>query len=210
MQAVTALKQSLLLANVLGQCRHPDTRLPTEVREGFPLAHWLQPSGVWPTDVQPPSLPLAALRALAAEVSAASVARVARMPPGPVKAALWPLTRAEAEQGWLHLPDAPAPDTLVSVRFGVLQKEKVRPIDNFHGSFVNAACGVSEKVEVDSVDRILEAILACLSARLPTTPGTRLVGRTWDKSAYKQLAVRATAAGSQCTTRRLTLCAVRR
>ena len=78
------------------------------------------------------------------------------------------------------------------MRFGVLQEEKVRPIDNFRGSFVNAACGVSEKVEVDSVDRILEAILACLSARLPASPHPRLVGRTWDlKSAYKQLAVRA-------------------
>ena len=68
--AEQALRRGLLLlADALRQCGHPDTRLPTEVREGF-LAGWLEPSGLWPTDVQPPSLPSPSLRTLAAEVSA--------------------------------------------------------------------------------------------------------------------------------------------
>ena len=42
-------------------------------------------------------------------------------------AAFWPITRDEAAQGWLRRPEHPAPVALVSGRFGVLQKEKVRP-----------------------------------------------------------------------------------
>ena len=72
------------------------------------------------------------------------------------------------------------PGRVVSVRFGVEQKNKIRPIDNFKGSLINAACGTQEKVQIDAVDQIVQAALAYLSHGAPQTPQDRLQGRTWD------------------------------
>ena len=86
----------------------------------------------------------------------------------------------------------PLPQPVVSTRFGVVQKNKIRPIDNFRASHVNAAGGTSEKVLVDGPDLIAQACLKLLAQAAPSKGKDRPVGRTWDlKSAYKQLPVRA-------------------
>ena len=48
--SVTKSKQSLILQQLLDHC------IGHELREGFPLTGWLQPSGIWPTSLQPPTL----------------------------------------------------------------------------------------------------------------------------------------------------------
>ena len=53
-------------------------------------------------------------------------------------------------------------------------EEQIRPIDNFEGSKINAACGAQEKVQIDGVDQIVQAVLTLLSHGLPTQPGDRL------------------------------------
>ena len=68
---------------------------------------------------------------------------------------------------------------MVSTRFGVVQKNKIRPIDNFRASHVNAACGTSEKVLVDGPDLIAQACLQLLAQTAPSKGKDRLVGRTW-------------------------------
>ena len=101
--------------------------------------------------------------------------------------------RKEAENGWMtfRLTQDLRPGQVVSSRFGVRQKNKVRPIDNFRSSVVNAACGVREKVAMDGVDEIVSLCLNWLKRKKPVHPDVRVVGRTWDLNcAYKQLAVR--------------------
>ena len=66
---------------------------------------------------------------------------------------MWTATIAERDQGWLSQRPPIFPGRVVSVRFGVEQKNKIRPIDNFKGSKINAACGAQEKVQIDGVDQ---------------------------------------------------------
>ena len=112
-----------------------------------------------------------------------------------IKDAIWQTTQDEFANGWLRMqPVQPAPHSqpVVSTRFGVIHKNKIRPIDNFRASLVNAACGTSEKVLVDGPDLIAQACLQLVALAAPSKGKDRLVGRTWDlKSTYKQLAVRA-------------------
>ena len=186
-QHVTAPKQTQCLHSVLQHYSYPDTKLAGELRAGFPLVGWLDPSGIWPTDLQPPALTVAGLEAVADDISRHTARAVARAPVGPIRDAMWAATLAERDQGWLtiHPNPPPLPGRVVSVRFGVEQKNKIRPIDNFKGSKINAACGTQEKVQIDGIDQIVQAALTLLSHGLPTAAGDRLQGRTWDlKSAY--------------------------
>ena len=99
----------------------------------------------------------------------------------------------ESSKGWLTFcQDGPVPEShVVSPRFGVKQKNKIRPIDNFKSSCVNAACGVQEKVAMDGIHEIVSLCLRWLRRRKPLSAEDRILGRTWDlKSAYKQLAVK--------------------
>ena len=54
--SVTKSKQSLILQQLLDRHHYPDRRIGQELREGFPLTGWLQPSGIWPTAFLPPTL----------------------------------------------------------------------------------------------------------------------------------------------------------
>ena len=190
---MTGPKQTQCLHELLQNYFYPDTRLASELRAGFPLVGWLEPSGLWPTDVQAPALTLTGLEAVADDISRHTARAVARAPAGPTRDAIWAATVAERDQDWLttHPDPPPLPGRVVSVRFGVEQKNQIRPIDNFKGSKINAACGAQEKVQIDGIDQIVQAALTFLRHGLPAAAGDRLQGRTWDlKSAYKQLAVR--------------------
>ena len=77
---------------------------------------------------------------------------------------------------------------MISPRFGLQQKNKLRPIDNFTASHVNSATGLEEKFHVDSIDEICAMVKTWLQ-RGP--PGLRLVGKTYDmRKAYRQIAIR--------------------
>ena len=77
---------------------------------------------------------------------------------------------------------------VISPRFGLQQKNKLRPIDNFTASHVNSATGLEEKFHVDSIDEICAMVKTWLQ-RGP--PGLRLVGKTYDmRKAYRQIAIR--------------------
>ena len=179
--SVTQTKQSLILQQLLDRHHYPDRRIGQELREGFPLT---QPSGLWPTAILPPTITVNQLLTNAQAITDHSLSKVLAAPIDDIKA-----------NGWIRLQSvqpAPHPHPVVSTRFGVVQKNKIRPIDNFRASHVNAACGTSEKVLVDGPDLIAQACLQLLAQTAPSQGKDRLVGRTWDlKSAYKQLAVRA-------------------
>ena len=74
-----------------------------------------------------------------------------------------------------------------SPRFGLQQKNKLRPIDNFSSSKVNAATGLQDRYVVDSVDEICAMIKTWMQR---SGAGLRLLGKTYDmKKAYRQIAV---------------------
>ena len=110
---------------------------------------------------------------------------------GTRRSTLWAATVEEVSDGFLAGPfevsDVPH-HGVISPRFGLQQKNKLRPIDNFTASHVNSATGLEEKFHVDSIDEICAMVKTWLQ-RGP--PGLRLVGKTYDmRKAYRQIAIR--------------------
>ena len=191
---VTSSKMSVALELLLREVGYVDPDVAESVRVGFPLVNWLPVSGLWDADVRPPELTASGLQRMSEEISQRCVKGLCRYRDRATERAVWAVTREEQASGWLSFCSREDLSALavVSPRFGVFQKNKVRPIDNFKASLVNSACGVQEKVQMDGIDEIVEACLSWLRFRLPGSPPERILGRTWDlKSAYKQLAVRA-------------------
>ena len=134
---------------------------------------------------------------------------------------VWEATKKEIDAKWLEGPytlqqlkELLGPLFVISRRFGVKQGDKYRPIDDLSESWVNAAYGSSNKIDLGGVDEVcvlvrtfLQAIGSDRSIKLVLSSGEilegvlhhslsvqqakDLVGRTLDLSdAYKQLLVK--------------------
>ena len=134
---------------------------------------------------------------------------------------VWKITEEEVSKGWLqgplHEQDVQSilgPLFVASPRFGLVQSEKTRPIDDMTVSLVNCAFSASYKLALDGVDGVsvmaramMEAVdddlqvrvvlkdgsklCGPLHASLSLTTARALCGRTLDlEAAYKQLLVR--------------------
>ena len=133
----------------------------------------------------------------------------------------WATTMDEVQRGWLQGPFSQdeirqrlGPLFVASPRFGLMQGEKCRPIDDMSISLVNAAFAAAYKLDLDGVDGIsvmartmIEAVADDGTVELELSDGSvmkgylhpsfsvasarQLAGRTLDlEAAYKQLLVR--------------------
>lgn len=76
-------------------------------------------------------------------------------------------------------------------RFGVRQKNKTRPIDDYKASFVNSSVSQSETATVHSVDHIVSMIAYLLRMSSQRAHRLDLVAKTWDLAdAHKQIPLR--------------------
>ena len=105
-------------------------------------------------------------------------------------------TLKEVEAGVVEGPVDPKslpPGATLTRRFGVTQGEvdgvpKVRPIDNYRASRVNAAVTQSEQVTVHTLDVVAGMVSSWLARAKEQNANTPLAAKTWDlKAAYKQL-----------------------
>ena len=78
-----------------------------------------------------------------------------------VKAAVWNVTLQEVDSGWLQGPYSESevkelygPLFVCSPRFGLVQSDKVRPIDDMSISMVNSAFAPQYKLALEGVDGI--------------------------------------------------------
>ena len=99
-------------------------------------------------------------------------------------------TLGEVSRGWLTGPipeEDLKPNSLVTRRFGVLQNNKIRPIDNYLESGLNSTASASDTITLHSAD----CIAAGLSHRLQHDNKCalhRLLLKSWDlHKAYKNL-----------------------
>ena len=99
-------------------------------------------------------------------------------------------TLDEVSRGWLAGPipeEDLKPNSLVTRRFGVLQNNKIRPIDNYLESGLNSTASASDTITLHSAD----CIAAGLSHRLQHDNKCalhRLLLKSWDlHKAYKNL-----------------------
>ena len=112
---------------------------------------------------------------------------------------LWEKTMEEVSKGWLIGPYAwedLGDHDVVSHRFPLVQGSKLRPIDDYSRSGVNACVTTLEQPTVDSVD-----VAACMFSNLCTGLAknkrcSKLKGRSFDlTAAYRQLCVSMTSRG---------------
>ena len=134
-QSVTGTKHTVAMESLLRlhSHGHVDPEVAACFREGFPLLDWLPCSGLWEPDCEPPVLSEGSLQTMAMDITQSSVRNICKNRDHEVEQAVWASTKEEFQKGWLSFCDrASLPSaTVVSTRFGVRQKNKIRPIDNF-------------------------------------------------------------------------------
>ena len=87
----------------------------------------------------------------------------------------------------------PAGATLTR-RFGVRQKNKTRPIEDYKASFVNSSVTQMETASVHTVDHIAALVSCALKTAENNKRPIELVAKTWDLAdAYKQVPLSADA-----------------
>ena len=104
---------------------------------------------------------------------------------------LYAATMKEVSKGFLVGPinpeDLPTGSTLTR-RFGVFQKNKARPIDDYKASFVNSSVSQTETATVHTVDHVASMIACVLRHSEARSQHPEFVAKTWDLAeAYKQI-----------------------
>ena len=99
-------------------------------------------------------------------------------------------TREERDKGWFRgrsRAEVP-PDTPISRRFGLKQRDKVRLIFVFSGSGVDSAVGVQEFLCMHTAGFTCSLTQYLVSAKVGAPTPTELVGKTFDlPHAYRQI-----------------------
>ena len=127
-------KRVVLFKQLLTDLQYPDHKVADEMAEGFPLCGWLPSSGIFPPRIRPPEIHEEFLRKMAPAISARTLASVSSTGCLDTDAKLWNATLDEVSDGFLDGPfdrDQLGSLAVVSPRFGLLQKNKLRPIDNY-------------------------------------------------------------------------------
>ena len=190
---VLKAKRIKLLSELINEVESQDVNLCHDIANGFDLVGQLPASNVFSKKMRPASLAPESLRELAPKARAAVMASVRSSGDFQLDKELYEVTLAERDKGFLEGPikaeDIPFTGT-VTRRFGVSQKGKLRPIDDYKASLVNSAVTQTEGVTIHGIDHIA-ALGACLMTELGKVGKYEsLVSKCWDLSgAYKQLAI---------------------
>ena len=188
LKSLLAGKRLLLWKEILQELNYSDCSVVDDICKGFPLTGWAKKTEVFESCVRKPEHSLEQLKKKSKGLNAAVLGSLAKSDWTEVDGKVWSDTQDELAKGWLALP-ADVPFFFVAKRFGLVQKEKIRMIDDFSVCGVNSAYGLTEKLRVQAVDE-LASFLALLLNHPAHSALPQVVGRTYDlKSAYKQFGV---------------------
>ena len=179
----------LKVEEILKEIGFPDKHLVKDICAGFRITGWLRDSLIFPHRSKPPLYSVDALMRMSKGLSRSIFKSVAAEDSSEASTGAWMGSVSEIEKGWLVEDKNPDLDALVVARrFGLVQKSKVRVIDDFKQCGVNGSAGLPEKYVLCSIDAIAATLVKALELGLP--PGEKLQGATFDLvSAYKQYAI---------------------
>ena len=185
--AVLKGKRLLLFGEMLRDISYPDTHLVEDICAGFRVTGWLRDSGCFEKLPKQPSLTVTGLLGMSRGLNRSVLARASASEDDEMVRAAWDETQLEVEREWIWRDDSHESEGLsLTHRFGLQQKKKVRVIDNFKTSGVNATCGMMEKPKLFGLDFLATTIVRLLSTVGPAA-GAELMGKMFDlSSAYKQ------------------------
>ena len=189
---ILSKKRLTLFGRLIRDAGHTDVQLPDDLAHGFDLTGRLPTSNYFEPKFRPASLPCEALRGVADRSRNVLLSSATGSGQEDLDRALYEVTLKEVQKGFLVGPVDPnllPAGSTITRRFGVQQKGKLRPIDDYKASMVNSSVTQTEGVSVHTVDHIA----AMVSARMRQLRGGRsasreLQGKCWDlAAAYKQV-----------------------
>ena len=162
-QRIMAGKRVLLMEELATEMDWPDVNLFKEMRSGFKLVGNFESTGVFKPGVTIPSLNEEELKKNTKFLRPAILGRLRNFDNEELQKELFKTTLEEAtEKRWLDGPfdvkdmhEQLGDEWLPVRRFGIMQKEKLRPIDNFKESMLNLTFGCFEKVELRAMEHVL-------------------------------------------------------
>ena len=188
---VTQQKRILLFEEILKDLSYPDVRVVDELKLGVNLVGEVPVTNMLPQKRTQPLLTQSALNSRSSMIRSTVRASVGPSGDEEMDTSIWEQTIEEVSKGWLQGPlsDADVPfDAPISRRFGVRQKSKIRPIDDFSASGVNRAAGVSEAPALHTIDVIGSMLVDWLKCNRERGNSSETLLRTFDlKSAYRQI-----------------------
>ena len=167
---ILANKKILLRKSLLEEYKYPDMALVNELLEGTSLTGETDTTGLWPAKFVPATVSEIELYETSTRERESICSKV-KDTPSETDRAVWEKTLEEVEKGWLVGPFDPKqiPSHYpLSRRFGVVQGEKTRCVDDFSRSHVNSCVQVTEAPKPHTVhvlaSLLMQAMTACPNA----------------------------------------------
>ena len=184
-------KNLALFEHLLKDAGHGDVDLVNQLADGFDLTGSLPESNVFSRKVRPASMSCGDPRRIA-DLSRESMLQLVKSSgDAELDSQLYAATMKEVSKGFLVGPIDPAAlpaGSTLTRRFGVFQKSKTRPIDDYKASFVNSSVSQTETATVHTVDHVASMIACILRHSEARSQHPELVAKTWDLAdAYKQI-----------------------
>ena len=194
MRSIMSTKRLALLERILKDESYPDQELVQDLKRGFDLVGEIPTAGgMLPAKLVPATMAVEELAPNASRARAAMKATSASCGDPNMDERLYQKTLEEVEKGWLLGPlpwDTLEPHAVVSRRFALQQGEKLRPIDDYSMSSVNATVTSKDQATADNVDVICAMMLQLMTGPHSHGRSTELRARSFDlAAAYRQLCV---------------------
>ena len=185
-------KRILLFKEMLLESSYPDLGVGDELVHGSDLVGSVPATGMLPGKFTPALTTPDTLRANAQRIRAVVESDSRGSGDPDVDKEVWKKTMEEVEKGWLEGPlsSGQVPSCQpISRRFGLVQKKgKLRLIDDYTESGVNACVNVCEAPILHTIDVACAMLVLWFSACGLCGAASNLVVRTFDlKSAYRQV-----------------------
>ena len=191
LERVVSQKRFCVFQSVLQDLGYVDVKVVDELKQGLQLTGWLPESGVFAPLVSPPQMHVLELDEQAEWSRGALLSSMRPADDASLDQSVRCATEEEVSKGWAVGPIDPSsldPKSIISRRFGIVQKGKTRTIDDLSASSINSTVGSMEKIFVEGIDSILAAIVQAMKT---FGPGRQLLGKCYDlKAAYKQVPLR--------------------
>ena len=182
-------KRILLWKSLLEEHNYPDMPVVNELLEGTSLIGETDTTGLWPAKFVPATVSEIELYEISTRERESICSKV-KDTPSETDKDVWHKTLEEVDKGWLVGPFDPKQIPVhypLSRRFGVVQGEKTRCVDDFSRSHVNSCVQVTEAPKPHTVD-VLASLLMQAMTSSPNTEEWCV--RTLDlKDAYRQCAI---------------------
>ena len=194
---ILAPKRLLAFREMLEEQCYPDMGVFDEIANGTGLTGTVQDCGLFEKVFRPSDITEEFLRGNATQNRKAIFHATRSSGDAEIDEVVYSKTLEEVSTGWLVGPlefDTLPKEAIVSMRFGLRQPNKIRLIDNFSGSMVNATVQSFESPKPHTTDVVASVLLSLLDCK-----NKQFLGRAYNlKSAYRQLGVHEDSLWASC------------